>query len=147
MGIFAAIRSFFKGYYADSPMTDAAKSVMQSAQRAAKGLGHEYIGVEHLVLGILSCDSWRQVRLARQRIVPGPEMVTMGRLPHSDGCEQAIAHAINLASSENESLVDVRHLRAGVFLAEPQTVARLTGVDPAVASPNESLRVTDYDPR
>jgi hypothetical protein len=75
--------------------TDRARKVMALARQEAQRFNHEYIGTEHILLGLVKEGSGvganvlknldvdlRKVRLEVEKLVKsGPEMVTMGQLP------------------------------------------------------------------
>ena len=80
--------------------TDRARKVMALANQEAQRFNHEYIGTEHILLGLVKEGSGvaanvlknldidlRKIRLEVERIVqhgPGGEQVVMGRLPRYD---------------------------------------------------------------
>ncbi|MCA9276903.1 MAG: hypothetical protein KDA29_12840, partial [Phycisphaerales bacterium] len=73
--------------------TDRARKVMALANQEAQRFNHEYIGTEHILLGLVKEGSGvganvlknldvdlRKVRLEVEKLVrAGPEMVTMGK--------------------------------------------------------------------
>src|SRR5207302_11445006 len=76
--------------------TDRARKVMQLANQEAQRFSHEYIGTEHILLGLIKEGSGvaanalknldidlRKIRLEVEKIVQaGPDMVTIGsKLP------------------------------------------------------------------
>ena len=75
--------------------TDRARKVMQLANQEAQRFNHEYIGTEHILLGLVKEGSGvaanvlknlevdlRKIRIEVEKIVQtGPDMVTMGKLP------------------------------------------------------------------
>src|SRR5262249_49840928 len=75
--------------------TDRARKVMQLANQEAQRFNHEYVGTEHVLLGLIKEGSGvaatvlrnmdvdlRKIRNEIEKIVQaGPEMVTMGKLP------------------------------------------------------------------
>ncbi len=77
--------------------TDRARKVMQLANQEAQRFNHEYIGTEHILLGLVKEGSGvaanvlknldvdlRKIRMEVEKIVQaGPDMVTMGKLPHT----------------------------------------------------------------
>src|SRR5499427_754326 len=77
--------------------TDRARKVMQLANQEAQRFNHEYIGTEHILLGLVKEGSGvaanvlknldidlRKIRLEVEKIVQaGPDMVTMGKLPQT----------------------------------------------------------------
>ncbi|MFI4873554.1 MAG: Clp protease N-terminal domain-containing protein, partial [Phycisphaerales bacterium JB061] len=87
--------------------TDRARKVMALANQEAQRFNHEYIGTEHILLGLvkegsgvganvlkaLSVDL-RKVRLEVEKLVKqGPEMVTMGKLPQTPRAKKVIEYA------------------------------------------------------
>ena len=74
--------------------TDRARKVMQLANQEAQRFNHEYIGTEHILLGLVKEGSGvaanvlknldvdlRKIRLEVEKLVQsGPEMVTIGKL-------------------------------------------------------------------
>src|SRR3954469_12330371 len=84
--------------------TDRARKVMQLANQEAQRFNHEYIGTEHILLGLgkegsgvaanvlknLDIDL-RKIRLEVEKIVQsGPDMVTMGKLPQTPRAKKVI---------------------------------------------------------
>jgi len=82
--------------------TDRARKVMQLANQEAQRFNHEYIGTEHVLLGLIKEGSGvaanvlknldidlRKIRMEVEKLVQsGPDMVTMGKLPqtpHQEG--------------------------------------------------------------
>src|SRR5246500_3453862 len=77
--------------------TDRARKVMQLANQEAQRFNHEYIGTEHILLGLVKEGTGvaanvlknldidlRKIRLEVEKIVQaGPDMVTMGKLPQT----------------------------------------------------------------
>ena len=73
--------------------TDRARKVMQLANQEAQRFNHEYIGTEHILLGLVKEGSGvaanvlknlevdlRKIRLEVEKLVQsGPEMVTVGK--------------------------------------------------------------------
>lgn len=82
--------------------TDRARKVMQLANQEAQRFNHEYIGTEHILLGLVKEGSGvaanvlknldidlRKIRLEVEKIVQsGPDMVTMGKLPKHLGLKK-----------------------------------------------------------
>src|SRR5437588_2667795 len=89
--------------------TDRARKVMQLANQEAQRYNHEYIGTEHILLGIVKEGSGtaahvlknldidlRKIRLEVEKIVgSGPDVVTMGRLPQTPRAKKVIEYAID----------------------------------------------------
>src|SRR5262249_45116197 len=108
--------------------TDRARKVMQLANQEAQRLNHEYIGTEHILLGLVKEGSGvasnvlknldidlRQVRAEVEKIVEsGPEMVSMGKLPHTPRAKRVIEYAIEEARALNHNYVGTEHLLLGL---------------------------------
>jgi len=90
----AVMRRFAAGLKKDLPFTPRAKRVLELALREALSLSHNYIGTEHILLGLLreeerlaarvleSLDiTVERVRAQVVRIVGSGEEVTSGQIP------------------------------------------------------------------
>jgi len=109
--------------------TDRARKVMALANQEAQRFNHEYIGTEHILLGLVKEGSGvganvlknldvdlRKVRLEVERLVKaGPEMVTMGRLPQTPRAKKVIEYAIEEARNLNHNYVGTEHLLLGLL--------------------------------
>ncbi len=116
--------------------TDRARKVMQLANQEAQRFNHEYIGTEHILLGLVKEGSGvaanvlknldidlRKIRLEVEKIVQsGPEMVTMGKLPQTPRAKKVIEYAIEEARNLNHNYVGTEHLLLGL-LREQEGVA------------------------
>src|SRR5690349_2245159 len=116
--------------------TDRARKVMQLANQEAQRFNHEYIGTEHILLGLVKEGSGvaasvlknldvdlRKIRMEVEKIVQaGPDMVTMGRLPHTPRAKKVIEYAIEEARNLNHNYVGTEHLLLGL-LREMEGVA------------------------
>src|SRR6202521_4124899 len=124
----------------DRPMyerfTDRARKVMQLANQEAQRFNHEYIGTEHILLGLVKEGSGvaanvlknldidlRKIRLEVEKIVQsGPDMVTMGKLPQTPRAKKVIEYSIEEARNLNHNYVGTEHLLLGL-LREQEGVA------------------------
>jgi ATP-dependent Clp protease ATP-binding subunit ClpC len=118
--------------------TDRARKVMQLANQEAQRFNHEYIGTEHILLGLVKEGSGvaanvlknldidlRKIRLEVEKIVqtgPGTEMVTMGKLPQTPRAKKVIEFSIEEARNLNHNYVGTEHLLLGL-LREQEGVA------------------------
>ncbi|MEO0586688.1 MAG: ATP-dependent Clp protease ATP-binding subunit [Planctomycetota bacterium] len=116
--------------------TDRARKVMALANQEAQRFNHEYIGTEHILLGLVKEGSGvganvlknlevdlRKVRLEVEKLVKsGPDMVTMGKLPQTPRAKKVIEYAIEEARSLNHNYVGTEHLLLGL-LREHEGVA------------------------
>lgn len=110
--------------------TDRARKVMTFANMEAQKFNHEYIGTEHILLGLLRveggkarnvldamCVSQPALSAAIARIVkPGPNMVTMGKLPQTPRAKKVVEHAIAEACRQGQSYVGTEHLLIGLAI-------------------------------
>src|SRR6266496_228510 len=116
--------------------TDRARKVMQLANQEAQRFNHEYIGTEHILLGLVKEGSGvaanvlknldidlRKIRLEIEKIVQsGPDMVTMGKLPQTPRAKKVIEYSIEEARNLNHNYVGTEHLLLGL-LREQEGVA------------------------
>src|SRR3979411_1745018 len=116
--------------------TDRARKVMQLANQEAQRFNHEYIGTEHILLGLVKEGSGvaanvlknldidlRKIRLEVEKRVPaGPDMVTMGKLPQTPRAKKFIEYSIEEARNLNHNYVGTEHLLLGL-LREQEGVA------------------------
>jgi ATP-dependent Clp protease ATP-binding subunit ClpC len=117
--------------------TDRARKVMQLANQEAQRFNHEYIGTEHILLGLVKEGSGvaanvlknldidlRKIRLEVEKIVQtgSGEMVSMGKLPHTPRAKKVIDYSIEEARNLNHNYVGTEHLLLGL-LREQEGVA------------------------
>jgi ATP-dependent Clp protease ATP-binding subunit ClpC len=116
--------------------TDRARKVMQLANQEAQRLNHEYIGTEHILLGLVKEGSGvaanvlknldidlRKIRLEIKKIVQsGPDAVTMGKLPQTPRAKKVIEYSIEEARNLNHNYVGTEHLLLGL-LREQEGIA------------------------
>jgi len=119
----------FENFIKYAHFTDRARKVMQLANQEAQRLNHEFIGTEHILLGLIKEGAGvaanvlknfdidlRKVRQEVEKIVlPGPDMVTMGRLPQTPRVKKAIEYAIEEARNLNHNYVGTEHLLLGLI--------------------------------
>ena len=116
--------------------TDRARKVMALANQEAQRFNHEYIGTEHILLGLVKEGSGvganvlknldvdiKKLRLEVEKLVKsGPDMVTMGKLPQTPRAKRVIEYAIEEARSLNHNYVGTEHILLGL-LRETEGVA------------------------
>jgi ATP-dependent Clp protease ATP-binding subunit ClpC len=116
--------------------TDRARKVMQLANQEAQRFNHEYIGTEHILLGLIKEGSGvaanvlknldvdlRKIRLEVEKLVQsGPEMVTMGKLPQTPRAKKVIEYSMEEARNLNHNYVGTEHILLGL-LREQEGVA------------------------
>src|SRR5690349_24135157 len=109
--------------------TDRARKVMALANQEAQRFNHEYIGTEHILLGLVKEGSGvganvlknldvdlRKVRLEVEKLVKsGPDMVTKDKLPQSPRAKKVIEYPIEEARNLNHNYVGTEHLMLGLL--------------------------------
>jgi ATP-dependent Clp protease ATP-binding subunit ClpC len=119
--------------------TDRARKVMALANQEAQRFNHDYIGTEHILLGLVKEGSGvganvlknlgvdlRKVRLEVERLVKsGPEMVTMGKLPQTPRAKRVIEYAIEEARNLNHNYVGTEHLLLGLLREQDGVAAQV----------------------
>jgi len=109
--------------------TDRARKVMALANQEAQRFNHEYVGTEHILLGLvkegqgvaanvlhnLGIDL-KKIRMEVEKIVKsGPDMVTMGKLPQTPRAKKVIEFAIEEARNLGHNYVGTEHLLLGLL--------------------------------
>jgi len=116
--------------------TDRARKVMALANQEAQRFNHEYIGTEHILLGLVKEGSGvgatvlknldvdiKKLRLEVEKLVKsGPDMVTMGKLPQTPRAKKVIEYAIEEARALNHNYVGTEHILLGL-LRETEGIA------------------------
>jgi ATP-dependent Clp protease ATP-binding subunit ClpC len=116
--------------------TDRARKIMALANQEAQRFNHEYIGTEHILLGLVKEGSGvganvlknldvdiKKLRLEVEKLVKsGPDMVTMGKLPHTPRAKKVIEYAIEEARSLNHNYIGTEHILLGL-LRETEGIA------------------------
>ncbi|AQQ72223.1 ATP-dependent Clp protease ATP-binding subunit ClpC [Limihaloglobus sulfuriphilus] len=116
--------------------TDRARKVMVLANQEAQRFNHEYIGTEHLFLGLVKEGSGvgatvlrnlgidiRKVRIEVEKMVKsGPNVVSLGKLPQTPRVKRVIEYAIEEARSLNHNYIGTEHILLGL-LRETEGIA------------------------
>src|SRR5580692_6914486 len=105
--------------------TDRARKVMQLANQEAQRFNHEYIGTEHILLGLVKEGSGvaanvlknldidlNRIRHETEKIVqhgPGAEQVVPGRLPQTPRARKVIDYSLEEARNLNHDYVGTEH--------------------------------------
>jgi ATP-dependent Clp protease ATP-binding subunit ClpA len=119
--------------------SDRARHAMALATREASRLQHDYIGPEHILMGLMAqgecvageilaragvnLDDLRQ-ELARQK-QPGHSPAEIGRRPHNAQTKAAIERAIAEARKLGHRYVGTEHLLLGLLHGEDNVAAKL----------------------
>jgi ATP-dependent Clp protease ATP-binding subunit ClpC len=119
--------------------TDRTIKVMQLANEEAHRLNHEYIGTEHLLLGLVKLGSGvadqvlknlqiepRKIRTEIEKIVQfGPDPVMMGKLPQTPRAKKVIEYAILEARNLKHNYVGTKHLLLGLMREQDGVAAQV----------------------
>ncbi len=119
--------------------TDRARQVMQFANQEAQRFKHEYIGTEHILLGLVKEGSGvaanvlknldidlHKVRGEVEKIVQsGPDTVTADRLPLTPRAKKVIEYSIEEAHDLNHNYVGTEHLLLGLLREEEGVAAQV----------------------
>jgi Clp amino terminal domain, pathogenicity island component len=118
--------------------TERAGQVILAAEREARAFNHNYVGTEHILLGLLDREgknvseifyafgvTAEQMRAEVEKLVQrGSSPIVTDQLPLTPRAKQAVNYAIEEATNLNQKQVDVEHLLLGL-LREPDGVAGL----------------------
>ncbi|MDA0841020.1 MAG: ATP-dependent Clp protease ATP-binding subunit, partial [Planctomycetota bacterium] len=111
-------------------MTDRARKVMELARQEAQRLNHEYIGTEHILLGLIKEGSGvaasvlnnldinlKQIRLEVEKMVPpGSNMATIGqKLPYTPRAKKVLELAFEEARNLGHNYIGTEHLLLGLL--------------------------------
>jgi ATP-dependent Clp protease ATP-binding subunit ClpA len=116
--------------------TDRARKVMQLANQEAQRFNHEYIGTEHILLGLVKEGSGvaanvlknldidlKKLRCEVEKIIaPGSLECYLGKLPQTPKAKKVIEYAIEEARNLEHNYVGTEHLLLGL-LREGEGVA------------------------
>jgi ATP-dependent Clp protease ATP-binding subunit ClpC len=137
--------------------TEIARQVVVLAQDEARALGHNYIGTEHILLGLLreeeglaarvleSLDvTVEEVRAQVKRLVgEGGEEIVTGQIPFTPRAKKVLELALREALSLKHSYIGPEHILLGVVRENDGVAARILldlGAD-AETVRNEIMRV------
>lgn len=119
--------------------TDRARKVMALANQEAQRFNHEYIGTEHILLGLVKEGSGvgaqvlknSDVDLAKVRVEvsklvkSGTDRVFDGKLPQTPRAKKVIEKAVEEARSLKHSYVGTEHLLLGLIDEEDGVAAQV----------------------
>ena len=119
--------------------TDRFRKVMQLANQEAQRFNHEYIGTEHLLLGLIREGSGvaanalnnlninlKKVRKQVQNLIQsGPEMITMGKLPQTPRAKKVIESAKQHATNMKHHFIGTEHLILGLLAVDEGVAAQV----------------------
>lgn len=117
--------------------TDRARRVYQLANQEAQRFNHDFIGTEHILLGLLKEGSGvasnvlknlgmelGTIRREVEKIVQaGQDIVTMGKLPQTPCAKKVAEYAIEEAKNLNHNYVGTEHVLLGLLHEQEKSVA------------------------
>ncbi len=119
--------------------TNRARQVIILARKEADRFNHNYIGTEHLLLGIIKLGQgvavnvlrkmgldFETIRLEVEKAVgSGPEMKTIGDIPLTSRAKKVIELAVEEAKNLNHSYIGTEHLLLGLLREGEGVAARI----------------------
>ena len=109
--------------------TERARRVMQLAHQEASRFNHEYIGTEHILLGLIKEEKGLGARVLREMgvdarsirtqvenlVTSGTDIATMGRLPQTPRAKKALEYAMEEAQNLNHTYIGTEHILLGLL--------------------------------
>ena len=109
--------------------TDRVRSILAMAREDAVKLGHDYVGTEHILLGLMregegvatqvltrmGVESERIVALVRKRVNEGKGTGEVGELPYTGSAKKVLEFAMSEARSLHHSYVGTEHILLGLL--------------------------------
>ena len=109
--------------------TDRAKKVMNLARQEAQRFNHEYLGTEHILLGLVQEGSGVAANVLRNMTIDlakirneveklvktGPSMVTMGQLPFTPRAKKVLELSMEEAGNLGHNYIGTEHLLLGLI--------------------------------
>lgn len=108
--------------------TDRARSVMQRANQEAQRVKHEYIGTEHILLGIIMDPASVAARVLErlrinlltirteiERVMDPGQMASLGTLPQTPRVKRVVELAMSESRAFNHNYVGTEHLLIGLI--------------------------------
>ena len=140
-------------------LTPRGKQVLALARKEAERFNHNYVGTEHLLLGLIKLGEGvavnvlqrmgldlERVRMEVERLVgPHPETNVIGSIPYTPRVNKVLALAGKEAKALNHSYVGTEHILLGLLREGEGIAARILKsleVDPA-RTRNEILKELD----
>ena len=128
-----------KGLAKFERFTDRARKVMALANQEALRYNHEYIGTEHMLLGLVKEDGGvganvlknfgvdlRKVQLEVEKLIRnGPDKVKVDRLPQTPRAKKAVEYAIEEARNLHHDYVGTGHLLLGMIRGNEGVAAKV----------------------
>ncbi len=112
--------------------TENAQKIILIAQEEAKRLNHDYVGTEHILLGLTSLDgtvsnkilsslgiTFRKVRLEIEKMVGvGDAIMLMGEIPFTPRAKKVLEYAVEESQSLGMEHIGTEHILLGLLREE-----------------------------
>ncbi len=108
--------------------TERSRKVMVLANQEAQRFSHEYIGTEHILLGLVKEGSGvgatvlkqrglslEQIRNEVERLVKSSDVASIGKVPYTPRTKKVIEYAIDEARKLNHNYVGTEHVLLGLL--------------------------------
>jgi ATP-dependent Clp protease ATP-binding subunit ClpC len=119
--------------------SDRAQKVILMAQEEAKRLNHDYVGTEHLLLGLISVGEGlaiqvllnlgvdlKKIRYEIEKIVPpGDNVMVLGEIPFSPRAKKVLEYAVEEANLMGHIYVGTEHILLGLLREQEGIAARV----------------------
>lgn len=122
--------------------TEDARLVVVRAQEEARTLGHDFVGVEHLLLGVARTDpallrvTAEEIRAQVAKRLPVAAQRVAGSSPFTAGAKGALERSLTGALGQGTRQIAPEHVMAALLVDERvATVLRDCGEPPADAAP------------
>jgi hypothetical protein len=132
--LFRKLKAVFVGYFDQVPsmsaLTPSARQALELARTEAPRLNHNFIGTEHVLLGLLAVESGvvpnvlKRMKIDRENlrrrvedwISIFPPQKTLAHIPYTPRVKKALSLALNEAKACNRDLVGAEHVFLGLML-------------------------------
>ena len=112
--------------------TENAQKIILIAQEEAKRLNHDYVGTEHILLGLTALDgtvsnkilsslgvTFRKVRLEIEKMVGvGDAIMLMGEIPFTPRAKKVLEYAVEESQSLGMEHIGTEHILLGLVREE-----------------------------
>lgn len=111
--------------------TDGARDVMSRARQEAQKFGHNHIGTEHILLGLIEVKTGMAAEILKARAVDLPhakeqveklakhgtsgEKIAHGTLPRTEHAQHVLADAVKEARTLKHTYIGTEHLLLGLL--------------------------------
>jgi ATP-dependent Clp protease ATP-binding subunit ClpC len=122
-----------------TPLTPRARHILALARKEAEGFNHNYIGTEHVLLGLLAlgsgvaCNVLRAQNVTpervraevRKRMETAPDQKVIGTIPYTPRVKRVLALAAQEAKAMGHTYVGTEHLLLGLLHVEDGLAGRV----------------------